>query len=35
MGEKMISESEAFLWELTVARPINEMDQHLEAQSLN
>ena len=31
----MISELEAILLELTVARPINEMDQHFEAQPFN
>lgn len=35
MGEEMISEREAFLSELIMARPINEMDQHLETQPFN
>lgn len=34
MGE-MISESETFPLELTVVRPVNEMDQCLEAQPFN
>lgn len=31
----MISELEAFLLEFTVVRPIDEMNQHLEAQPFN
>ena len=35
MGKKIISELEAIISELTVARPINKTDQHLEAQPFN
>ena len=35
MGKKIISELEAIILELTVARPINKTDQHLEAQPFN